>query len=376
MAQESCTVIGVFDDYSTAENAARELANLGIPRESIHVRSNFKTGAAGRSEYGDESNEGHEGGISGFFHRLFGGGHEDTGHYDEAIRRGSAVVAVIATKDQAEQAARIMTERGAIDIDRRVEEYRKLGYQKYDANAPAYSNEDAQRERSQYREGQNQYREGRSREGQQGASVPVVEEELEVGKREVLRGGVRVYSRVVEQPVNESIELREEHVRVERRPVNRTLERGEAERIREQSVEVTEMAEEPVVRKRARVREEVVVGKETTKRTENVQDTVRRTEVEVERLEGSNAGTGRSFAEDFRRHFDSNYTSSGESYDTMRPAYEYGAQAANDARYRGKNWSDVEETLRTDYLRNNPNSSWDRTKGAVRYGWERVTGKR
>jgi len=364
MAKESCTVIGVFDDYSTAESVARDLANMGIPRESINVRSNFKTGAAGRSEYDDE---GHEGGISGFFHRLFGGGHEDSGHYDESIRRGSAVVAVMATNDQVEEAARIMTERGAIDIDRRVEEYRRLGYQRYDPNAPAYSREEAQRERSQYREGQ-------YREGQQGTSVPVVEEEVEVGKREVLRGGVRVYSRVVEQPVNKSVELREEHVRVERRPVNRTLERGEAERIREQSVEVTEMAEEPVVRKRARVREEVVVGKDTTTRTENVQDTVRRTEVEVERLEGSTAG--RSFAEDFRRHYDSNYTSSGESYETMRPAYEYGAQAANDARYRGKNWSDVEENLRTDYLRNNPNSSWDRIKGAIRYGWERVTGKR
>ena len=32
--------------------------------------------------------------------------------------------------------------------------------------------------------------------------------------------------------------------------------------------------------------------------------------------------------------------------------------------------------LRTDYLRNNPNSAWDRMKGAVRYGWEKVTGKR
>ena len=55
------------------------------------------------------------------------------------------------------------------------------------------------------------------------------------------------------------------------------------DRMRDQSVEVTEMAEEPVVRKKARVREEVVVGKETTQRTETIRDTVRRTEVEVER---------------------------------------------------------------------------------------------
>src|SRR5437764_3366736 len=52
------------------------------------------------------------------------------------------------------------------------------------------------------------------------AAIPVVEEQLKVGKREVQRGGVRVFSRVVETPVNESVNLREEHVNVERRPVN------------------------------------------------------------------------------------------------------------------------------------------------------------
>ncbi|MCU1237113.1 MAG: hypothetical protein JWP63_5080 [Candidatus Solibacter sp.] len=356
MAQNSCTVIGVFDDYGSAENVARDLEGLGIPKQSIHVKSNFKTGAAGRSDYGEERSEG---GISGFFHRLFGGGHEDSGHYDEAVRRGSAVVAVVALTEQADRAAQMMTDRGAIDIDRRVEEYRKLGYDEYDANAPAYSREEAVRERNQYRD------------VKEGTSVPVVEEELEVGKREVLRGGVRVYSRVVEKPVEQSVELREEHVRVERRPVNRALEKGEADRFREQSIEVTETAEEPVVRKRARVREEVVVGKETTKRTENIHDTVRRTEVEVEPLKARE-----DYSDDYRRDYDANYARSGDTYEAMLPAYKYGSTLANDARYRGKNWSDVEDEVRTDYLRNNPASSWDRMKGAIRYAWERVTGKR
>ena len=55
-----------------------------------------------------------------------------------------------------------------------------------------------------------------SRGSEEGASIPVVEEELQVGKRAVKRGGVRVYSHVVEKPVEENIELREEHVNVER----------------------------------------------------------------------------------------------------------------------------------------------------------------
>jgi stress response protein YsnF len=50
--------------------------------------------------------------------------------------------------------------------------------------------------------------------------IPLVEEELRVGKREVNRGGARVRSYVREVPVHEQVSLREEHVDVERRPVS------------------------------------------------------------------------------------------------------------------------------------------------------------
>jgi uncharacterized protein (TIGR02271 family) len=119
-------------------------------------------------------------------------------------------------------------------------------------------------------------------------AIPVVEEELRVGKREVERGGVRVESRVTETPVEEQVHLREERVHVERRPVDRPA--GEAE-FREGTLEVSERAEEAVVAKEARVVEEVVVGKEVAERTETIRDTVRRTDVEVEEVEGREGGT-------------------------------------------------------------------------------------
>jgi len=361
MAQTSSnnTIVGVFDDYSTAQRVARDLTNAGIPRESVEVKSNFMTGAAGRSH----SEESHEGGISGFFHRLFGGD-EEHGHYAEAVRRGSAVVCVTAPREQLDQAIEIMNSAGAIDIDRRVAGYRETGYERHDPNAPPYSYDDAVRERE------------RLRGGEEGASVPVVEEELQVGKRAVQRGGVRVYSHVVEQPVEESVELREEHVNVERRPVDRPVESGDMARMKDQRVEVTEMAEEPVVNKRARVREEVVVGKETTKRTEQIRDTVRRTEVEVERIGEGEGRRDTDYSSDFRRDYDTRYASSGVPYETMAPAYDYGYRSASDPRYKGRNWSDVENDLRTDYERNYPGSAWEKTKDAVRYGWEKVTGRR
>jgi uncharacterized protein (TIGR02271 family) len=351
------TVVGVFDEYRTAERVAQELTDDGIARDSIEVKSNFMTGAAGRSA---ESSERHEGGISGFFHRLFGGGSDDDkDDYAEAVRRGNAVVCVTAPEDQINRAVDIMNSAGAVDIDRHVESYRRAGnYERFDPSAPAYSHDEAVSERA------------RLHESDQGHSIPVVEEELQVGKRVIRRGGVRVYSRVVDQPVEQDVQLREEHVVVERRPVNRPVSSADTGRLRDQSIEVDEMVEEAVVQKRARVREEVVVGKQTTQRTEKVRDTVRRTEVQVEPIEGGGDSS------DFRRDWQQNYANSGEPYETYQPAYDYGYRSASDPRYQGRQWSDVEEDLRTDYMRSKPNSSWDSIKGAVRYGWEKVTGKR
>lgn len=361
-ASENMTAVAVFDDYRTAERVATELANSGIPRDSIDVRSNFMTGAAGRSGY---STDEEEGGISGFFHRLFGshGKEEEHGHYAEAVRRGSAVVAVTAPQPELERAIDIMNAAGAVDIDTRVEQYRKTGYERYDPNAPAYSDEDVRRERERY---------GRDVSDR---SIPVIEEELQVGKRVVRRGAVRVYSQVIEQPVEQDVTLREEHVRVERRPADRPVEPGDVERMRDQAIEMTESVEEPVVEKRARVKEEVVLGKETTERRERVRDTVRRTEVKVEQAGKDAAGYADDYSQDFRRDWEANYATSGGRYEDYQPAYEYGSRMAADPRYRGRSWSEVENDMRSDWGRQYPNSPWERFKNSVRYGWDRVTGK-
>jgi hypothetical protein len=138
-------------------------------------------------------------------------------------------------------------------------------------------------------------------------------------------------------------------------------------------IEVTEMAEEAVIGKRSRVVEEVTVGKETSNRTETVRDTVRRTEVEVEQL----AGSGRTeYADDFRNHFQTRYGTTGASFDTYAPSYEYGSRMASDNRYQGRRWEDVETNLRSDYERQYPNSTWENMKDSVRYGWEKVTRQR
>ena len=117
--------------------------------------------------------------------------------------------------------------------------------------------------------------------------VPVVEEELRVGKREVARGGARVRSFTREAQAEEQVSLNDEIVEVDSRPSGRRLSDSELEGgglFKERVFEIAEMREEPVVTKIAVVREEVIVRKTVKERTETIRDTVRHTEVQVEDL--------------------------------------------------------------------------------------------
>ena len=116
--------------------------------------------------------------------------------------------------------------------------------------------------------------------------IPIVEEELQVGKRQVQGGGARIHTDVIETPVDQAVQLREEHVTVDRHAANRPVTDADTA-FQDQNFNVTETDEVPVVAKTARVVEEVVVGKTATDRTETVHDTVRRTEVDVEEIDGN-----------------------------------------------------------------------------------------
>lgn len=192
-------------------------------------------------------------------------------------------------------------------------------------------------------------------------TIPVSEERLEVGKRRERRGGVRVETHVREVPVSRRVRLRDEHVHVERREVDRPA--GE-DAFEERCLELTEEREVPVVRKEARVVEEVVVGADVEERCETIEDTVRRIEVDVQDLEA-----------DLRRDHERRYASSGLKYDEVRPAYEYGRQLAEYEGDRRTSWRQVEPQAREDFERCNP-GLWPRYRHAVRRGFERARARR
>ena len=126
--------------------------------------------------------------------------------------------------------------------------------------------------------------------GANATKVPVIEENLQVGKREVETGGARITSRLVERPVEETLNLREEHVNVERTPVNRPVTDAD-QAFQPSEIELTEHAEVPVISKEARVVEEVSLSKDVEEKEETIRDTVRNTEIDTERIPGKESGS-------------------------------------------------------------------------------------
>lgn len=115
-------------------------------------------------------------------------------------------------------------------------------------------------------------------------AIPVIEEELQVGKRAVGAGGVRVETEIDERQVNEAVNLKKENINVERHPVNRPATQEDLDKTAEGKVTIPLVEEVPVVAKEARVVEEIVVEKDVAQHTETISDKVRRTDVDVENL--------------------------------------------------------------------------------------------
>ena len=117
--------------------------------------------------------------------------------------------------------------------------------------------------------------------------IPIIEERLEVGKRPVETGKVRIRTRVEEEPVKKTVEVRDEKIDVDRRPVDERIGAKEAGAMfKDQDIELTERGEKVVAGKEAKVKEELVVNKQTGSHKETVRDTVRHTEVDVDRDPG------------------------------------------------------------------------------------------
>jgi uncharacterized protein (TIGR02271 family) len=297
---------------------------------------------------------------------------EDRAHtYAEGVRRGGTLVTVTTPDEMTAQAVDILNRHNPVDVERRSEEWRQAGWT---GASMAGTSSQPMTETPGMRSdmASTSTRETRM-QGEEEVTMPVVEEELRIGKREVQTGGVRAETTISEQPVEETVNVREEHVEVERRPVDRPVSDEDMSAFKEGVVEFDETSEEVVVDKHARVVEEVTIRKEVEEHPETVRDTVMRQDVEVERMDPRDFEEYEPF---FRNHYESAYSTSGYTYDDYMPAYQYGYTLGNTERYRGRNWNEIETDARRDWEARNPDNAWENFKDAIRHGWERVTGQR
>jgi uncharacterized protein (TIGR02271 family) len=300
-----------FDSREDANEAIERLVRAGISRSEVRMVEGSSSSGTSSVTRDDEG--------TGFWEALkdLFLPDEDRATYAEGLRRGGYVVTVQASDASYEHALDILDDEGTVDLDERSETWRGQGWSgtgyssttatsgalgpagmssaldststgvrsttgmgsastSMGAGAAGRTSTDFDRTRS-------------TKEGEE--AIPIVEEELNVGKRQVEGGRVRVRSYVVETPVQEEVNLREERVHVERRPTDRPLT-GSENLFQDRTIEVQEKSEEAVVSKDARVKEELVVKKDVEQRTETVSDTVRRTEVEVDDDRSRTAGMG------------------------------------------------------------------------------------
>lgn len=305
----------LFETRAQAERAADDLVAAGIERSRFDIvdqAADSSVGGPATPAASDTSASG--GGLWESIKNLFSGD-DDTDAYYEGVHRGHVLLTVrTANEAESERIATILEQHDPLDLDAREHEWREAGWtgrsQAGDmgdaatmgTSGAAYAATKPSPTRAATGAPAMAGRAEAGRAGTGGADlardtatgeqvIPLTAEEVAIGKRRVAGGSVRVRTHIVETPVTETVQLRDERVQVDRRPVDRAVETG-SDAFRERSVEMTESREEPVISKTARVTEEVVVRKEAAERSEQVSETARRTEVNVE----DDRATGRAGA--------------------------------------------------------------------------------
>ena len=330
-------LIAFYRTHDEAERVKDELISAGFDRDDITL---YDRGGK------------HEANLWEDIKSAFGFADEDDQRiYAEAARRGAVAVGLSFDDDDtaasSNKAVQIMQRHNPIDFDAEVAQWRQQGWTG-GASAGAQTTASTQATAARAATSQTAAAASAKRvEADKGVEkIPVVQEELKVGKRAVQAGGVRVYSRVIETPVQEQVNLRQERVTVDRKAVDRPLTAADRP-FQEKVIEATETVEEPVVSKQARVVEEVTVRKDATQRTETVRDTVRRTDVNVEQIDT-----------------DPRYA----------PAREFATQFFADNRYKGRTWDEVELDARTSFERSYP-GKWIEFRDSIRSRYDRDTSK-
>ncbi|AZY93646.1 MULTISPECIES: YsnF/AvaK domain-containing protein [Paracoccus] len=265
----SMSVSAMFDTNADAQNAVSRLETLGISRTQIRTVEGAAQSTEQRASTTDD--KGFWDSLGDFFFP-----DEDRYTYAEGLSRGGVLVTVTGlTAAHYDQVLDILDDEGTVDLAEREESWRSEGWGGYEVSPHVTG----ARTVGSAVGADGSYADTSSKTGDE--SIPIVEEQLRVGKRDTSHGRVRVRAYTVEEPVSETVNLREDRVELERRPVDRAVTDVDTA-FQDRTVEAEEFVEEAVVSKEARVVEEVSLRKTSDTRQETVTDSVRHTEVEID----------------------------------------------------------------------------------------------
>ena len=301
-------VTALFDTRAAAEKAKADVMTAGVPADAASITEGQTTGTTGTTAK-------HEEGFWGSLKNLFAP-EEDRYAYAEGLRRGGFLLTVYTSEADYDRVISIIDADGAVDMHERESAWRSEGWTGYQSGQGAGTSTAAtgtvgsstaamgtvamgtaavgtaamgtgattgtrSTERTTLDRAPASANVGAMAGTAGEETIALAEERLRVGKRDVNHGRVRLRSYVVEKNVSETVNLHSERVDVSRRPVDRAIAAGE-NLFQERTISAEEHDEEAVVSKDARVVEEVSLGKVMQDRAQEIHDTVRRTEVEIE----------------------------------------------------------------------------------------------
>lgn len=287
-------VVAVYETAANAEAAAADLRSSGIAESAIHQFDRQHPAWDKETAATDTRRQS----SGGFWSWLFGPEENEADDhlvYEDTVNCGGTVLSVTAPEAEHDRVIAILERHNPADMDDRSRTLAatpgpdEVGATSATlpsrASPPAFPQPDARSDAV-----------GLETTGEGEQVIPLVEEQLQVGKRMVETGRTRIRRYVIETPVEERVRLRTERVVIERRrPV--TGDTVSPDAFTETTTEITERTEQPVVQKTTRVGEEVVVKTEVTDREETVHDKVRKQEVDVSRageIAEVNRSSGRS----------------------------------------------------------------------------------
>ena len=283
---QSRAITALFDTQEAAERAVDDLVGDGIPRQHITLHGGA---AVAPTSVASGDDKGFWDSLKDMFMP-----DDDRYAYAEGLRRGGQLVSVRADEANYNRVIDILDREGSVDMDAREETWRSEGWSGYQSSsatgaAPiAATGTTASAVASKSAETATRLPPATGTDGvatsiEAGRDevIPIYEERLQVGKRDVSHGRVRLRSYVVETPVSEQVSLRSESIQVERHPVDRAIDARDVA-FQDRVIEAEERAEEAVVSKTARVTEEISLRKVADNETRTVSDSVRHTEVEVD----------------------------------------------------------------------------------------------